>query len=279
MSPAGTGLSRAAPQSWIVHREMAVLLGWPRAILLQLAHPLVAQGVADHSAFTAERLGRYLRLRRTLDAMLTLTFGTEAEAHAVAARINGIHDRVCGRLPAASGRLPGGTPYTAHDPQLLLWVHATCLESFMLAYERFVRPLARDERDRYCDEAAEGGKLFGIPDALLPRTASGLARYMRDTVADGPIAVGDTARRLAHDVLHPASALVLGPALWGLRHVTVGLLPPAIRAAYGFAWSERREAALGVAAHAARAVVPRLPALVRCWPRARRAFARERLAA
>ncbi|MBI2207069.1 MAG: DUF2236 domain-containing protein [Candidatus Rokubacteria bacterium] len=244
---------------------MALLLGWPRAILLQFAHPGVAQGVADHSRFTAERFGRWVRLHRTLGAMLTLTFGSDAERADVVARINGIHDRVSG--PA----------YTARDPELLLWVHATCVESFMLAYETFVAPLTPAARDRYCEESAEGATMLRIPERMLPRTKAALDAYMRDMLAHGPIAVGDTARRLARDVTSPPSGIVLEPAFWALRQATVGTLPPTIRAAYGYAWSPRRERALGVAARVTRAVLPRLPAWVRCWPRARRAFAREGL--
>src|SRR5262249_61384496 len=77
--------------TWTVHRERVLLAGWGRAILLQIAHPKVARGVAEHSAFTHERWGRVRRLRRTLDAMLALTFGSPKDADAVAARINGIH--------------------------------------------------------------------------------------------------------------------------------------------------------------------------------------------
>jgi len=63
--------------AWRIHRERVLLAGWGRAILLQLAHPTVARGVAEHSGFTAERWGRLRRLHRTLSAMLALTFGSE----------------------------------------------------------------------------------------------------------------------------------------------------------------------------------------------------------
>lgn len=263
------------PPSWIVHREIALLLGWPRAILLQFAHPLVAQGVGDHSRFTNEGFGRWRRLHRTLDAMLALTFGTEAEANAVVARINGIHDRVSGGLPTSSGTHPAGTRYSARDPELLLWVHATCVESFMLAYETFVAPLAPEQRDRYCAEAGDGARMFGIPEARLPRSAVALEAYMTGMLESGRIAVSETARRLAQDVIAP-SAFLLAPAFAVLRLATIGLLPPPIRAAYGFDWGPRRERMLRAMARVTRFVLPRTPALLRCWPRARAAFARER---
>src|SRR6185369_15665830 len=102
----------------------APLLAWGPAILMQLAHPLVAQGIADHSAFRKERHGRLRRLFHTIDAMLQISFGTDEQAQAVVARINAIHNRVNGQLSQGAGVFPGGTPYSAHDPALLAWVHA-----------------------------------------------------------------------------------------------------------------------------------------------------------
>src|SRR5215831_3947853 len=94
--------------TWQLHREMVLLAGWGRAILLQLANPLVAEGVAAHSGFRCERGSRIGRLARTLHAMLALTFGTPDEAAAVARRIVGIHDRVHGTLPTRAGVIAAG---------------------------------------------------------------------------------------------------------------------------------------------------------------------------
>jgi uncharacterized protein (DUF2236 family) len=118
--------------AWRVHRERVLLAGWARAILLQIAHPKVARGVAEHSGFTTEPWGRLRRLHRTLSAMLALTFGSEEEAAAATARINAIHDRVHGRLDAAAGGMAAGASYSAHDPELLTWVHATCFTSMIV---------------------------------------------------------------------------------------------------------------------------------------------------
>ena len=261
------------PQTWIVHREVALLLGWPRAILMQFAHPLVAQGVADHSHFSTDVFGRWRRLSRTLDAMLTLTFGTEADARAVAARINGIHDHVAGHVPADAGALRGGTAYSARDPELLLWVHATCVQSFLLGYETFVRPLALPERDRYCEESADGAAAFGIPASWLPRTAAALDAYVNEMLEHETLEVGDTARGLAAEVVAPRSPLALRPAFTVLRWMTAGLLPERLRSAYGFVWSARRQQGLDATATVARLVIPRLPETLRCWPSARAALA------
>ena len=88
-----------------INRETVVLLGWGRAILLQFANPLVAAAVADYSQFGQNRRGYLQRARRTVDAMLTITFGTEEQARAVVAGINAVHAQVrgySGIAPASS---------------------------------------------------------------------------------------------------------------------------------------------------------------------------------
>lgn len=259
---------------WKVNAEIVVLLGWGRAILMQLAHPLVAAGVAEHSAFMLEPGRRIRRLRETIAAMLALTFGTEDQVAWAAGGINAIHDRVHGRLARAAGPLPAGAPYSAHDPALLRWVHATLLDSLPLAYERFVGPLTPDERDRYCAESTAIAPLLGIPDGYLPGSRLQLERYVAEMLESGSIVVSETARSLAREALFGRSPLAARPLLSFMRLPAIGLLPPALKEAYGFAWDERRERALRLSAAAIRAVVSRAPALLRHWPAARAAYAR-----
>ena len=253
-----------------------MLAGWGRATLLQIAHPLVAQGVADHSGFAADRRGRVRRLARTLRAMLALTFGTAEEAAEAAAGINRIHDRVNGRLREAAGTFAAGAGYSAHDPALLAWVHATLVDTFLLTYERFVAPLLPVERDRYCQEAAGVAPLLGIPPDVPPTSTGELRVYMERMFSSGEIAVTGTARSLAREVLSPGLPWPAHPLLAFARLATVGLLPPPIREAYGFEWSPRRERALRLLIGATRWSLPLLPPLVRHWPAARRAARRER---
>ena len=256
-----------AAMAWRIHRERVLLAGWGRAILLQIAHPKVARGVAEHSGFTSEPWGRLRRLHRTLSAMLTLTFGSEEEAAAVAERINARHDGVHGRLEAAAG----GAPYSAHDPELLAWVHATLVESFLLAYRLFVRPLGAAEADRYCEETSGIEPALGIPAGRLPRTETGLREYVDGMLASGVIEVTDTARRLSQDILRPPAPALVRPALWLAALPAVGLLPPAIRVAYRLPWDARRERALRVLVGATRALLPLVPPVLRYWTVARRA--------
>ena len=259
----------AGRMAWRIHRERVLLAGWGRAILLQVAHPKVARGVAEHSGFASDRWGRLRRLRRTLTAMLALTFGSEAEAAASAARINAIHDRV-------HDRLEGPEAYSAHDPDLLTWVHATLVESFLLTYRLFVGPVTSEEGDRYCAEAAGIEPALGIPPGRLPRTERALREYLDAMLAGGSIEVTDTARRLSLEIIRPPAPAILRPALWLAALPAVGLLPPSIREAYGFRWSGGRARALGVLAAVTRGSLPLAPPVLRYWAVARRAERRVR---
>ena len=243
--------------TWKLHREVVLLAGWGRAILLQIAHPLVAQGVADHSGFAAERWARVGRLKRTVEAMLALTFGTPEESAAAAAGINRIHDRVHGRLPSQPARSASGSGYSAHDPALLAWVHVTLVDTFLVTYERFVGPLSPAERDRYCRRGyRRRRRCLGMKPDALPRTAAELSACMERMLASDEIAVTDTARRLADEIVSRALPWPARPLLALARLPTVGLLPAPIREAYGFEWTPRQERALRLLSAATRRSLP-----------------------
>jgi uncharacterized protein (DUF2236 family) len=273
--PAPSEARDTARISWALHREVVLLAGWGRAILLQLAHPLVAQGVADHSGFARERWGRLGRLRRTLEAMLALTFGTAEETAAAAAAINRIHDRVHGNLAEQAGVFGAGAPYSAHDPALLAWVHATLVDTFLLTYERFVSPLTAAARDRYCREASAAAPLLGLSIHAFPATTAELSTYLERMLASGEICVTDTARGLAGEVLSPGLPWPARPLVALARLTTLGLLPDPVRRAYGFGWTRPQERALSLLAAATRHGLPLVPPRLRVWPAARRAERRE----
>jgi uncharacterized protein (DUF2236 family) len=253
-----------------INREGVVLLGWGRAILLQLAHPLVAAGVQDFSHFDQTAGGYVRRVRRTVGGMLQITFGSPDEARRTIERINAIHREVHGTLAQAVGPFPAGTPYSATDPDLLLWVHATLLDSMMLTYEALVAPLRGEERDRFCLEAAETGRLLGIPAERLPISAAALKDYLDRMYASGAIVVGPDARALADGLFAPP----LGPAtrLFRItRLVTTGLLPEPVRAGYGLPWDARHARAFDRTMRLIWRVRRLLPPLLREWPMARAA--------
>ena len=267
------------PVSWTVHREVVLLLGWGRAILMQLAHPLVACAVAEHSDFRAQAFGGWRRLHRTLGAMLALTFGGEADARRAAGRINALHHRIHGRLPRAAGAFAAGTPYSATDPELLRWVHATLVDSFLLAYGRYVRALSPAERRAYCIESTGIEPLLEMPAGTLPQTEEALRDYLAAMLESGAIAVTDGARDLARAILWPPGSALGWPAAATVRLATIGLLPPALREGYGFPWDGRHAAALRASTAVVRSVLPVVPSALRHWPAARAAMRRRRAAA
>ena len=245
------------------------MLGWGRAILMQLAHPLVAAGVGAHSGFDARPLAYVRRMRRTIAAMLSLTFGSEAEIRSTAERINAIHRRVHGRLEAPVGPYPAGTRYDATDPALLAWVHATLVDSQLRTYALFVGPLTGAEEDRYCAEAAQVGPRLGAPPGALPATRDGLDHYLREMQQADRLAIGGQARRLAAALLALPGGPCVAPARWLGRLTTIGLLPAPLRNGYGYAWGERDARRLRAAAAALRAARRIAPPALREWPAAR----------
>jgi uncharacterized protein (DUF2236 family) len=252
-----------------VNAERVVLLGWGRAILMQLAHPLVAAGVHEHSSFRATPWSAAARLHATVRAMLALTFGTDAEREHALHGIRQIHRRVRGQLATPVGGYAAGTAYSAEDPALVLWVHLTLLESVPLVYELFVAPVSDTERDEYCAAAAWVALALGARAADVPRTWQDTQAAMARTYTSGAIAVGPQARELAQVVLAPKFGRFIPPAAWVNRLVTVGLLPPPIREQYGFSWDARRQRALDRVIPTVRAVRHRLPSRLAIWPEAR----------
>jgi uncharacterized protein (DUF2236 family) len=141
---------------------------------------------------------------------------------------------VHGRLPGPAGISPAGTVYSARDPRLLCWVHATLVDSFLLTYELYVGPLTAAGKNGYCAEASQIAPWFEIPEGFLPASVADLERYMARMYRSGEIAVTRTARGLAREIVASAGVHVTRPLVWFNQLPTVGLLPPAIRQAYGF---------------------------------------------
>jgi uncharacterized protein (DUF2236 family) len=253
---------------WRVHRELALLLGAGRALLLQIAHPLIAAGVREHSDFERDPFGR---LARTLEPMYALLFGTSAaSAHATAA-MRRAHARVRGVLREAVGAYPAGTAYDARDPVLRLWVHATLTDTSLLVYRRFVGDLAPADAARYYEDSRELARRVDVPEALVPPTLEAFGEYMAGQVAGDALAVGPATRELVRSIFRPRAAptlRIVGPII---ELVSAGLLPEPVRRLYGYRWSAPRERALCAAAAVVRRLLPLAPPLLRHVPQARRA--------
>lgn len=147
-------------------------------------------------------------------------------------------------------------------------MHATLVDSQLRTYALLVGPLTADDEDRYCAETAQVGPLLGAPSDALPATRADLDAYLATMEQGDCLTVGETARALAEALLAPPGRRWVAPALWLGRLVTVGLLPPAVRAAYGFTWSARQARVLRASAAALRAARRVTPPVLWKWPAA-----------
>jgi uncharacterized protein (DUF2236 family) len=229
------GLFGPDSEAWRLDREAMLLLGaGPRALLLQLAHPKVAAGVAEHSDFRADP---WRRLDGTLRSYLRIIYGSTAAARGEIRRLNTLHRSI------------RGDHYDARDPDLSLWVHATLVDSTIVVNDAWAGPLSRDRAAQFYEETKPIARAFGVPDAALPADLDAFDGYLAAQMGPaGPVRVGPTARELAEAILHPPLPGVLArtglhPRLydWTLWP-SIGLLPPSIREAYGFDWGWRERA-------------------------------------
>lgn len=252
-----------------INAERLLLIAWVRAILLQFAHPLIAAGVAQHSTFRGGPMAAWARLRHTLGAMLALTFGTDAERDAAVDGIRAIHRRVNGTLAHACGPFAAGSHYSAEDPALLTWVHATLIESTVLVYEQLIGPLSAAERDRYCDDAAELAVALGALPGEVPRSWPVLRAYIDEQYASGHIVVGSQALSLSKGLLCPAAGPMGAIITFALSHLAAGLLPEHVRLQYAFVWTRRRARRFAWTISALRRLRRALPSSIALWQAAR----------
>ena len=172
--------------TWTVNRELVLLAGGGRALLLQVAHPLVAAGVEQHSDYRRDPWGR---LRRTLDLTTKIAFADPETARRARERVARTHRRV-------RGSAADGTPYDARDPALLLWVWATLADTSLLVFRRAVRPLGVAELDTYFAEQVRFAETFGIPAEMVPADWASFRAYFDGMVAH-ELRVTEAARAVA----------------------------------------------------------------------------------
>jgi uncharacterized protein (DUF2236 family) len=247
-----------------VQREFVVAFAGPRALLMQATHPVAFAGFFAHTGALDEP---YERLSRTAQVMDTIAFGPKAEADRMTRRVRAMHRKVRGEVD--------GVPYGADDPDLLLWIIACLVDSALVVYAKYVRPLDAAERDAYWQDYKVIGRLFGLRDADMPDTMDDLDAYLRDMVEGDVLHVSDEARELAIDiVMRPPVPLLARPLVELANFITVGLLPERMRRMYRFGWDPARGLALHAGAeYTRRLLLPFLPGVIRHVPGARAALA------
>jgi uncharacterized protein (DUF2236 family) len=237
---------------------------------MQATHPVAFAGFFVSTEALADP---YERLRRTAVVMDTIAFGPKSRADRMTRRVRAMHRTVRGELSEASGPFPAGTPYAADDPDLLLWILATLVDSALVVYQRYVGRLSRDERDVYWQDYKVVGRLFGLKKRDMPESIEDFEAYMSGMLTSGDLHVSDDARELAIEiVMRPPIPLRFRPLLELANQITIGLLPAGLRRQYGFRWDPVRGLAVaGGAEYLKRAVVPFLPGQIRYVASARAA--------
>lgn len=256
------GLYGPGTLAWEITREAALFLGAGRAALLQLAHPYVAYAVADHSVTLTDPLARF---RSTFRRIFRMTFGDLEEATGAARTVHGVHERIFGTIREAAGPFEVGHTYQANDIDAQVWVLATLWDTTIRVFERVVRPLSRQEKDRFYEEGRRTAMLFGLEDELPP-THEGFEQYVATMLDSDTLTVTRPAAEIGRFILRPENLLGrVVRADYGV--LTANLLPE--RLARGFALDrggERGRARSERVLDLARVTFPRLPDRLRFLP-------------
>ena len=261
---------------WRVNREGSLLIGGGAAAILQVAHPLVAAGVGEHSRYQVDPWGR---LQRTLDLTTRIAFGSTEVANRAARAIQMAHKRVHGELPWDAGRFPAGTPYDANDSELQMWVHATLVATSLTVYTRWVAPLSFAEQRQYYEEQKTMGEAFGVPRDEQPPTLADFFDYYDEMMESDALASTPVLHEVADSILHPDLPLGGRPISDAVALATAGLLTPRWREELGLPWGPNRERLLEASRFLLRRTLPLLPGVVREFPGARIADRRVKTAA
>jgi uncharacterized protein (DUF2236 family) len=229
--------------TWRVMHEPLLILGGGRALLMQAANPLVAQGAIDFSAYAEDPFGR---LMRTIHWVTMVTYGTRAEAVAACNLVNRMHTRIVGALPAphATRRMHARREYSALDGELLRWVHASFVDTMLVTHDALVGGLSEADRDTFVSEWDAVADLMHVPPRLLWSSHRELREYVDGEVARGVALPGAGSRLVSRTVLRPPlPSPWLRPGWDVVAFTTVGLVPAAVRRAYGVLWTPAHSAA------------------------------------
>lgn len=219
------GLFGPASVTWRVHADPLMGVAGLRALLLQALHPVVMRAVSEHSRFREDPWGR---LRDTANYVGLTTFGSTAEALTAGARVRAVHAPVHGTDPVT------GRDYSGEDVDLLLWVHACLVDSFLDVVRRGGLRLTDAEADAYVAEQVRAAALVGLEPDVVPASRAALAEHLARTRGD--LAVTPAAREAAAYVVAPPMprlvALPGRPAWAGVAGLAFAALPSWARRMY-----------------------------------------------
>jgi uncharacterized protein (DUF2236 family) len=238
--PHGRSLLRQAQEERLVG-----LFYGQRALAIGALNPVNYTGT---SQATSGRSKPFRRLARTARDFETIFLGTRAEADRVLAKVHTLHTRVEGELPEDAGPYPAGTPYSAFDPELMLWTMAVIADSTECFYELFVRPLVTWEREAMWQDFIRFGELFGMPRAVAPPTHRAFRAWWDETLASSAMHLTDEARYIGSAVAFEIPMPAVNQGAKRMHDlVMLGSLPPRVRELYGLSWSPAQARAFSVA--------------------------------
>lgn len=265
------GLFGPGSMMWRVGRcHLASTLGAGRALLLQVAHPWVTQGVDHHSRTRKDPLGR---ARRTFTNVLSMTFGSLEQALAAAERVHKVHTHIRGALEYSAGGFVQGEEYRANEVNALMWVHATLWDSAMRMYELVVEPVSDADKNRYYEETKLFALLFGIPERALPPDWPSFVEYNARMWESDQLAVTPAALELTKFLFKPLFP-GLGPLMRWMEMVTAATLPPRLRHAFELRFSDATPAQFDRTVERMRTLHRTLPSHLRYSPTYFEALAR-----
>lgn len=237
-------------------RSVGLLYG-QRALLIGALDARNYVGTALHSRY---RERPFKRLTATAKMFETVFFGTRAEADKMLAAVDAMHRKVGGVLPTAAGGFAAGTPYSAHDPELMLWTIAVAAESSAHFYELLVRSLGAAERDAFWRDWIRFGELFGMPREVAPPSWREFRQWFDGRLESDEIGLTDEARLVGRGVAFRIPVPRLESPLIEFHNlILIGTLPELVREHYGLPWDLRRELAFGAVTRAVRASRPLSP--------------------
>ncbi len=236
---------------WRIDREAVIFLGAGRALLLQLAHPWVAAAIAEHSRTFADPVGRF---HRTFDIVFAMVFGSLDRALSSSRQLHRRHGMIVGAMPETVGPFAAGSRYSANDVAALRWVHATLVETALMAHDLVLPKLSAEEREIYWAESRTFGALFGLTEDDLPADWAGFAAYTAAMAQSQTLTVSSAAREIATQIFTGARPW-LRPPCW-YRALTASMLPERLRTGFGFELDAR---SADNALRRIRRVYPKLP--------------------
>lgn len=252
--------------TWMIDREAILFLGAARAALLQTAHPFVAEAIVTQSRTLTDPVGRF---QRTFMVMFSMVFGRLDQALAKARALRQIHDRIRGRLAEDVGPFPKGTPYSAHDRQAMIWVHATLVDTSMRMYELLDAGLSMDDKNSFYRQSRKTAALFGLSARYLPDSWDDFSRYMDAMYKSDVLSVGTSGLKVCEFLLygkHPDGRRTFVALPEWYRAISLSLLPREILASYRLTYGDREARHAQRALKLVRRIYPLLPKSVRYVP-------------